>query len=174
MMSWHTCMWHSFDSSFHSLGTLLHRLSACSNKWWKPSKYCFFMSSLLEIIQTVNKRSPHSTYLTYMRLSTVLLVESLPILESPFFELLASLRNTCEWHSFSPCTCRSISSDWDEVLSNQPRNFWFILCLVYIFLLSVLLAERPEKEMWTKSCGKYAKVTEGQNYSYIVPKYNVR
>ena len=59
----------------------------------------FFMSSWLVIIETVNWHLAHTTYVTRLMLTSVLLVEGLLLLESSFissqpsFKLLVSFKN---------------------------------------------------------------------------------
>ena len=57
----------------------------------------FFMFSWLAIIQKVNLRFPQTTCFICLTLISVLLVESLSLLESSL-NLLCHFKNTCEWH----------------------------------------------------------------------------
>ena len=83
MMYWYTCMQHSFWSPFSSLGTI----SAETLCMPKSSVIIFqtlssVKSSWLVIFRTVNQLSPRTTCLTHLMLTSVLLAEGLPLLES--------------------------------------------------------------------------------------------
>ena len=83
MMSWYTCMQHSFWSSFSSLGTIsAQTLCMPKSSVIIFQTLSFVKSSWLAIFWTVNQQSPRTICLTHLTLTSVLLVEGLPLLES--------------------------------------------------------------------------------------------
>ena len=101
----------------------------------------FFLFSWFRIIQTVNWRLQHITYLSLLTLTPILLVEGLPLLVSSFTSSCLSLNILCLSKTpmrnilLSPYTCWNISSSW-------MKNFRFIHS-------SVLRFEQPNRE-WCK------------------------
>ena len=101
MMSWHTSMRGFFKSSFSSFGTIF------AQTFHMPQSsviifqtLSFFISSWLAIIQTINRRSLHTTCFTSLTLNSFLLVESLCSWSHPSLSLepLVPLKNICAWH----------------------------------------------------------------------------
>ena len=106
-----------------------------------PKSLFFFMSSGLATIQIVDKQSPHTNCFAFSTMTLVLLVEGLPLLKSFFTSSRPFLNFLCK----SKYTCWSFSSVCDGVFLNQTKNYRFIRCVVFIILLSVLIAEHEKK-----------------------------
>ena len=110
MMSWHTCMQCAL--SFSNFGTIFAK-TFCILKFSAiiSQTLFFFMSSWLKIIQTVNRQPPDITNLIYSTLTSVLLVESLLLLEPSFISSRLSLNPLSHWKrrvhdsGWSPYTC---------------------------------------------------------------------
>ena len=90
----------------------------------------------------------------YLPLTSVLLVEGLPLLELSFTSFHLSLNLLCSSKTSSPdmvlslYPCWSISSGCDRVFSpTRLKNFRIIHYLVWIVRSSVLVADQPGKEV---------------------------
>ena len=84
MMSWHTCIWCLFWSSFSSLGTIFVQTIHILPKYLViiSQTLSVFMSYWLAIIWTINQWLPLTTCLTCSMLTSVLLVEGFWLLGS--------------------------------------------------------------------------------------------
>ena len=154
MMSWHTCMSRSIWSSFSSLGTIfVQTFHMPKSSVIIFQTLSFFKSIWLAIIRTVNRQSPCTTCFTHSTLTSVLLVEGLPLLESSSTSSHSALNLLChsETHVsdmvLSPYTCSCISSACGGAFLNQTKMFRFIHCSVFIVSSSVIIAEGPEEEV---------------------------
>ena len=128
------------------------------------------MSGWLAIIRTINRRSPHTMWLTRSTLALVLLIKSLPLLVSTFIYLQPSLNllfhSKTRFHKMvlSPFTYWSISSASERIFPNWTKHFRFVYS-------SVIIADWSEKEKTsTKTCKK-CNACKKLNYSYILPRY---
>ena len=92
MMSWHTSMQYSFWSSFTCLGIIYTQTFRMSKSSLIVVEILlFFMSGWLRIIWTVSRRLPHANSLIGATLTSILLVESLLLLDS----YLTASRHLC-------------------------------------------------------------------------------
>ena len=105
-----------------------------------------FMFSWFAIIRTVNWQSPQTICFTRSTLTSVLLVECLPLRElsfspsQPSLNLLDHSETRVHDIMLTPYTCWSISKARDGVFPKQTKSFSRFI------RSSMLIAERPEKE----------------------------
>ena len=115
----------------------------------------FFISCWLTIIRAVNQWLPHTTCLSKSTLSSVQLVEGLPLLESSFTPLWISMKLLCysktrvRYLVIFLFVCWSISSVCDRVFPNRTKKFMFIRYSAFIVCSAELTAEPTEKR-WCK------------------------
>ena len=138
MIPWYTFMLLSFcQHSWH------HLYADFSHAQMFGDNFSFFMFSWLAFIQTVSRWSPHTTYLnrsmikffwpgSYLSPPDDLFWTSCATHVGSTCVILIHLHFKCLWQSFPP--------------SNPPK-IRFIRCSTLIVCSSVLIAERPEKEM---------------------------
>lgn len=111
----------------------------------------------------VNWRSPRTTCPTRSTLTSVLIVEVLPLKEPNPLSSCPSLNLLC--HSKTHVCDMVFQVLADVVYSNRTKIFRFIRCSVFIVHFKVLIAERPGK----RTCKKVKKRKEIKDYGYILP-----
>ena len=136
-----TWIWLNFetleDVLTHACAAPSGHCSAASARPSSRSPACpNFQWSSLAVIRTIDRRSPRTTCLTYSTLSSVLLVESLPLLESFSTSLRSSLNlNRHSRHAIATSShlCTLATAFRVLLLENSPAgpktSGWFIaLC----------------------------------------------